>query len=1122
MVNSQELFKRRGDGGPDELFWEESDNIYSDVKNELLEHHKSYVEGEQLNSKTLSNLINQISQFQEDNLGFGNKSEATRIPSRAFYQPKTLAIILGTIYKFRSENNWRKVDFNTSGRMVKHLEILSAIWNAFFEMGSQTRKKILLSEELDEATREKMKAIIEKRGGEIVTKEDEASHIVYGAPPKSAISDEISSNCCPCCSLPMETKGWNNANKGNHINSCRGKKFDSGDLVRLITGDSGMILIHTCGKPPSWDTWVHEEYLVSDWQHENYREEGEPLHVHAGWVLDTEQFNEWMDEEDYCIPHIKNDGTPKNPCRKWLLKDVSLSNIPGEVAAAAAATPVAEDKSKRKRTPSPVNNKKKVKSKSKSKKESIDPTKDFPDPVPDVGTVEKVESPGGPGPVKGGSYTEIGKVMPVDDMSDEKVDVLVKERDGDISKNEVMRRVPLHNQVQDQSHHIIIPSYSAWFDYNAIHSIEKRSLPEFFNEKNKSKTPEVYMGYRNFMLDTYRLNPTEYLTVTAARRNLAGDVCAIIRVHAFLEQWGLINYQVDLEGRPSAMGPPSTSHFHVMADAPSGLQPVSVPKGPKKNILQPTSTATTVTTASQVVSDVDKKPVVIKSEADSATPSLSTPGLKMDQYAKKDPHKPWTDQETLLLLEALDMYRDDWNNVAEHVGTRTQDECIMHFLKLPIEDPFLEPQTGKILDNSSPPASIDAATGPLNYQPIPFSQTGNPVMSTVAFLASVVDPRVAASAAKAALQEFSKMKNEIPPELINSHVNQKEKEEVEKEKTEKGEADGIKKEDEPMETDENTDVNKQADTTSTPNVTSTTSDNHLPKSSGQVRPPTDGNIQTAAAVAFAAAAVKAKHLAAVEERKIKSLVALLVETQMKKLEIKLRHFEELEATMDAERQALELQRQQLINERQQFYKELIKVKHGGVINFPPPPTAEMIPGSATGAHPPATGPTPPQHGPVPTSGPPPHPGAPPTGPPTYPPQHPYQPNTQSGPGMPQHPPPHHGPPGPPGPPSSHPPPSHPPPSHPTSHPPQSHPPQSHPPPQGPPAPHMGHPSGPRPAPPPFYNQGQMHPSSMGPAAVRPGMPPYSGQEMMRPPYNMSGPPPPQEQQVPADPVKSEG
>lgn len=100
------------------------------------------------------------------------------------------------------------------------------------------------------------------------------------------------------------------------------------------------------------------------------------------------------------------------------------------------------------------------------------------------------------------------------------------------------------DNVTEQTHHIIIPSYSAWFDYNSIHAIEKRALPEFFNGKNKSKTPEIYLAYRNFMIDTYRLNPTEYITSTASRRNLAGDVCAIMRVHAFLEQWGLINYQV--------------------------------------------------------------------------------------------------------------------------------------------------------------------------------------------------------------------------------------------------------------------------------------------------------------------------------------------------------------------------------------------------------------------------------------------------------------------------------------------------------------------------------------------------------------------------------------------------
>lgn len=86
----------------------------------------------------------------------------------------------------------------------------------------------------------------------------------------------------------------------------------------------------------------------------------------------------------------------------------------------------------------------------------------------------------------------------------------------------------------------------------------------------------------------------------------------------------------------------------------------------------------------------------------------------------------------------------------------------------------------------------------------------------------------------------------------------------------------------------------------------------------------DASVQQAAAAALGAAAVKAKHLAAVEERKIKSLVALLVETQMKKLEIKLRHFEELETIMDRERESLELQRQQLLQEQQQFHLEQLK------------------------------------------------------------------------------------------------------------------------------------------------------------------------------------------------------
>jgi len=124
-----------------------------------------------------------------------------------------------------------------------------------------------------------------------------------------------------------------------------------------------------------------------------------------------------------------------------------------------------------------------------------------------------------------------------------------------------------------QTHAIVLPSYSTWFDMNSVHSIERKALPEFFNNRNRSKTPAVYKDYRDFMINAYRLNPVEYLTVTACRRNLAGDVCAIMRVHAFLEQWGLINYQVDSDHRPSHVGPPFTGHFKIICDTPRGLQP---------------------------------------------------------------------------------------------------------------------------------------------------------------------------------------------------------------------------------------------------------------------------------------------------------------------------------------------------------------------------------------------------------------------------------------------------------------------------------------------------------------------------------------------------------------------
>jgi SWI/SNF related-matrix-associated actin-dependent regulator of chromatin subfamily C len=160
-----------------------------------------------------------------------------------------------------------------------------------------------------------------------------------------------------------------------------------------------------------------------------------------------------------------------------------------------------------------------------STRSNIDPPAASAKPEPVEGTTGDVNSGGG-----GGSAME-------DVISDEQP----KE---DPSVTQARAEDQARTFLVQQTHAIVIPSYSAWFDMTQIHPIERKSLPEFFNGRNRSKTPAVYKDWRDFMVNCYRLKPEEYLTFTACRRNLAGDVCAILRVHGFLEQWGLINYQV--------------------------------------------------------------------------------------------------------------------------------------------------------------------------------------------------------------------------------------------------------------------------------------------------------------------------------------------------------------------------------------------------------------------------------------------------------------------------------------------------------------------------------------------------------------------------------------------------
>ncbi|KAK8059658.1 hypothetical protein PG996_009588 [Apiospora saccharicola] len=537
---------------------------------------------------------------------------------------------------------------------------------------------------------------------------------------------------------------------------------------------------------------------------------------------------------------------------------------------------------------------------------------------------------------------------------------------GEGGTTEVKTKESIENAAREhlisQTHSIVLPSYSTWFDMNTVHSIERKALPEFFNSRNRSKTPHVYKDYRDFMINTYRLNPVEYLTVTACRRNLAGDVCAIMRVHAFLEQWGLINYQVDADQRPSQVGPPFTGHFQVICDTPRGLQPWQPAADPivmegkqdpntdKKAAAAPTAAGERNMSISRDFYDATVKPNKInKSEktngdapatngTGSASPGATElpkayiakvncqncgvdctrvyhrlpdpqsqtkskyevcPSCYMEgrmpsghtntQYIKTenptysatlDRDAPWSDAEILRLLEGLEKYDDDWAEIAEHVATRTREECVLQFLQLDIEDKYLESE-----------APVHAPTGlsMLGSEGghLPFSQADNPVMSVIGFLASLADPRTTAAAAKLSVEELRQgLRNKIEGGDTVAKTNGK----------------GKEKEGDSMEID----IRQETTTTTTTTTTS----------------------NTIASIPLASMAARSGGLASHEEREMTRLLSAAVNVTMQKMELKLKYFDEMEAILQAERRELERGRQQLFLDRLAFKKRVRETQEG--------------------------------------------------------------------------------------------------------------------------------------------------------------------------------------------------
>lgn len=526
-----------------------------------------------------------------------------------------------------------------------------------------------------------------------------------------------------------------------------------------------------------------------------------------------------------------------------------------------------------------------------------------------------------------------------------------------------------------------IPAHARWFRTDAIHDIERRSLPEFWNSRGESKTPLVYKKYRDFMIDVWRQSPERHLTATAARRHLAGDVCAILRVHAFLEYWGLINYGTEPESKPylnSALRPrhsrPTPMHLDTNIPGPVNGVPrllfFNEPRPPRKDnapvSLQKaikTAKEKSITGSNRILSrkELYATAAATKYECDACGNDCSrmryhcvgnadmelcascfANGMYPETLSARDFEQlttvlsseaydgtVWSEAEVLLLLEGLEKYGDNWNQVADHVGTKNNEQCVLQFLRMPLEDSFLEDQIGNWEPSNKGVEDGDGlqdttASGEHKFaRPLlPFYDTANPVMAQVAFLAASVDPEVAAAAAQAALNAIMAQSGQTssPKEAKSSQAKsllQNSDQQANQSATENG-------------------ISNKEGTGSSSNL------NGLPgKQLDAIA------VEAAAAVGLAAAVGKAKDKLQEETREIDRRYAVAIETKMRSVDLKLKEVERLELHLRRERERLEKQRQQVFAERVDASVMRIHSEAQARASAPQPIADNVMPTSAT-------------------------------------------------------------------------------------------------------------------------------------------------------------------------------
>ena len=616
-----------------------------------------------------------------------------------------------------------------------------------------------------------------------------------------------------------------------------GDPDDNKEYLRTLEVAGGAAKVHWWYLPDSYDEWLPAAAAPSEVEPDVKPPGGRPWKVFHRFLLDSEKYNEWMNEADYETEEaaaenkkLRESGEGAEEMRE----KKRLKRTPGAVEVAPGVLEAVAPGAVTRRLLNPHAG-------------GLNPTR-----VEDISHGQQQEWEGPPvGGVWGGG------------------------EDGGEKKMDGGKAVA--------SPQYVVPAKATWFTYTDIHSIEREAFPEFFTpppppatdqqpqQQQQERTAGQYRDIRNFIIDLFRKDPSKDLKFTDALLRTDGDANDVRKVFDFLLRWGLINWRVE-GGKAAAMAsrggapPTGTDALLHIEQNPGALEAAEAfaTGMPSRVTVRPGTFTSAVPQAPAIATgvryfcnvhpyedctelryhctklpDVDLCP---QAYADGRFP----PGCSSKDFVRVAATDPvhdasgWSDEETLLLLEAMDMYGENWNKIAEHVGGRSPLQCIQRVLQLPVEDALL-PQPGSGGVQLSKSLGDASANGGDVKGPLPFADAGNPVMAQIAFLTTMVGPRVAAAAAQRALEVLA-----------------------------------------------------EEDANGGGTGGTGTSDgggaNGLPES----------RVRAAAAAGLAAAAVKSRLMADAEEREMQRLVVAACENQLRRVQAKLAHLEKVDELLKNE------------------------------------------------------------------------------------------------------------------------------------------------------------------------------------------------------------------------------